>query len=217
MDAKTQYAAWVKAIDHAGIIVTIWPLSHEQLKMYIAARVKKYRMTIHADALKQLADFSEGNAILASQTIEKAHLLDEQHITVALIETLVSHDNHYTVFDLSDALLAGNAPRMLAILDYLQQVGTEPTLVLWGITREIRMLIECLIQLKSGQDLQLIFKQHNIIAKKQEVIRRHLPHHSLAICYQWLQQAFFIDQKIKHFLTADAWRELHIFCLRAQT
>lgn len=215
LDEKIQKTAWFRELDNIGLIITIWPLSYDQLKIFIATRAKKYRMTIDMDATTLLADLSEGNVNIAAQTLEKIQILDERHITEALIRELLHHDNAYTIFDLSDALLVKDTARMLRILDNLQDTGTEPTLVLWSLTREIRVLIDCLIAHNEGGDLQTVFKKQRVLTKKQEVIRRRLQHHSLSICYRWLQHAFLIDQKIKHFFIADVWRELHIFCLRA--
>lgn len=215
LDAKSQHAGWVKAIDRIGCIVTIWPLTLEQLKAYIVAHAKKYRLSINSDATNLLAEYAEGNVTLAAQTLEKAHLLNEQPVSKRLIEELVTHDNHYNIFDLGDALISGNIARMLTILENLQATGTEPTLVLWSLTREVRVLIDCLTQLNIDNDLQPIFKKHAILSKKQDIIRRHLKQHSLLTCHQWLQHAYLIDEKIKRFFISDAWRELQIFCLRA--
>jgi len=215
LDAKMQRAAWITSVDRQGIIVTIWPLNHEQLKMFITARAKQYRIAINGEAVKLLADFSEGNVVLAAQTIEKASILHEGKLTTSLIEELVSYDNQYTIFDLGDALLMRDAARMLSILTNLQETGVEPTLVLWSLTREVRLLIDYITHQKQGVELKELFKKYNVFEKKQAIIHRQAEHHSLATCYRWLQHAFLIDQKIKKFLIADAWREMQIFCLRS--
>lgn len=213
LDEKVQKTAWFKALDAIGCIVTIWPLQYDQLKMFIVARAKKYQLTIDTNAVAMLADLAEGNVNMAAQTLEKAQILGESRITTSLIQSLAIPDNHYSIFDLSDALVTKNTSRMLTILTNLQNINTEPTLILWSLTREVRLLIDCLVQQQARGDLQTVFKKHRVLSKKQELIQRHLKHFSLAHCYQHLERAFLIDQKMKHFLIADTWRALHIFCL----
>lgn len=215
LDDKVQKTGWFQALDKIGLVISIWPLNYDQLKIFITTYAKKHHMTIDMDAVTLLANFTEGNVSIATQTLEKIRLLDEKHITVLLINNLIEYDNHYTVFDLGDALVMCDLARMLKILKNLQEENVEPVLILWSLTREIRILIDCLMQQTKNNDLQTIFKKHRVLTKKQEIIQRHLKQHSLAICYLWLQHAFLIDQKIKRFLIADAWRELQLFCLRA--
>ncbi len=50
----------------------------------------------------------------------------------------VTDSTHFDVYQLSEAALAGDAPRTLRILDSLRDDGTEPTLVMWALTRELR-------------------------------------------------------------------------------
>jgi DNA polymerase III subunit delta len=48
----------------------------------------------------------------------------------------------FHVFQLSEALLAGDAARVLRIVDGLAAEGEEPTLVLWCIAEELRSILQ---------------------------------------------------------------------------
>lgn len=214
IDDKIQKTAWFKLLDKIGVIVTIWPLNYEQQKHYIAKLAKQYHLTIDKESLTLLAESAEGNLLAAKNLLEKISLLDENMVAQPTVKELTDNHHLFSIFDLGDALIARNEKRMLNILANLKMLDVEPTLILWSLTREVRILIDCLSQIKDNQDLQTVFQRNRILTKKQELIRRHLKEHTLTLCTQWLKHAFYIDYKIKHYLMNDVWRELQIFCLR---
>lgn len=215
IDDKVSKSAWYKSLDKAGMVVAIWPIPREQLPQWIINRAKKYKLQINMDAANLLADYVEGNLVAAAQTIEKIYLFKhEGMIDATLIQTIITDESRFTVFDFIESLISGDKTKSFHILETLKQDGTEPILILWAITRELRMLIDMSNQLKQGMTYETIFQKHRIFAKRQNTVRKFLNHSSAENCHHHLSHAAEIDRMIKGASPGNAWEALQFFCLR---
>lgn len=215
VDAKVSKSAWYQALEKAGIAVTIWPIPREQLPQWISQRALKFKLRFNSDAAAFLADYVEGNLSAAAQTIEKMVLLQAQStIDIDLLKAILTDESHFTVFDFIENLIAGDKTRTLHILASLKNEGVEPVLLLWGITRELRLLAELAQQIKQGHQLESLFQTQRIFARRQQAIRRFLSTFSVADCWRHLTHAAAIDQVIKGAVPGDVWMCLQLFCLR---
>ena len=141
LDAATQSAAWVKALESNGAWLKIWELRRSELPEWIAQRCRRADLELTSDALALLAERIEGNLLAAHQEIEKLKLLSKGgKLDVADVLAAVSDSARFDVFKLSEAALLGDANRALRILAGLRSEGVEPTLVLWALLRELRNL-----------------------------------------------------------------------------
>ena len=209
LDSKAEQTAWFKALDKAGITVPIWPIAIEQLPQWIIQRAKKSSLQITPDAAKRLAEQVEGNLLAAAQEIEKLGLLQlTGTIDIATIEQAVTDNARFDIFTLVECALSGNSPRCLRILANLQAEDTEPLLVLWALTRELRTLAELAHQAKQGATLGSLFSKYRIWEKRQPAVRRFLQQHSQASCWRLLSQSAGIDRLIKGARCGNIWDEL---------
>ena len=136
-------SAWVKSFDQHGVVVQAWPVEIGRLPDWIAARARTHGLEVDLDGARLLAERVEGNLLAANQEIEKLALAHRQgRIGEDAVAEAVANSARYDVFKLGEAALAGDAPRTLRILEGLRGEGTEPTLVLWVLCREIRALAE---------------------------------------------------------------------------
>lgn len=214
-DAKISKSAWYVTIEKIGAIVTIWPVPRDQLPKWIIDRAKKSNVTLTSDAANILSDFCEGNLASAAQAIEKLALLNmPQPINGDIVTKALHDESHFTIFDFIDSLIAGDKSRALHILDTLRADGTDPVLVLWAITRELRSLAGMAAELKSGTSYESLYQKYRIFARKQPVIHRFLSKSSEENCHQLLTSAASIDKIIKGAAIGDAWQNLQLFCLR---
>jgi DNA polymerase-3 subunit delta len=215
IDDKIAKSLWYKALESIGIVVTIWPISREQLPQWITQRAKKYKLAFEPHAANLLADYVEGNLIAAAQAIEKLYLLKPSTtIDVDLIHTVLTDQSHFTPFDLIDHLIAGDRTRTLHILDTLKLEGSEPILILWALTRELRLLAELAQQVKQGVTYDTIFQKHRIFSRRQAAIRHFLTKTNVIDCWRYLEHAAVIDRIIKGAMLGNVWESLQLFCLR---
>lgn len=136
-------SAWIKSFDQHGVVVQAWPVDIAQLPGWIAARARSHGLEVDAAGAQLLAERIEGNLLAAHQEIEKLALTHGPgRVGEDAVAEAVANSARYDVFKLGEAALAGDAARTLRILDGLRGEGTEPTLVLWVLCREIRALAE---------------------------------------------------------------------------
>lgn len=215
IDDKISKSAWYKALEKVSATVPIWPLPREQLPQWIMNRAQKYKLTLRSDAANLLADYVEGNLVAAAQAIEKIFLLKpEKMIDAQLIEIILTDESRFTVFDFIEHLVAGNQSRALHILQHLEAEGEEPILILWAITRELRLLAELTQSMKQGASFDTLFQKHRIFFKRQSAVRQFLTKHTLEDCWKKLCMAAEIDKVLKGATPGNAWEQLQLFCLK---
>ncbi|HTT07086.1 MAG TPA: DNA polymerase III subunit delta [Steroidobacteraceae bacterium] len=140
LDRDSQEAAWVRAVQSAGAWLPIWPVERARLPQWLRGRLALAGLTADAEALALLAERSEGNLLAAKQEIDKLALLLPRGSRVGMAEVIAGSTDaaRFDVFQLGEALRGRDTGRALRILASLRAAGTEPTLVLWAVLREIR-------------------------------------------------------------------------------
>lgn len=139
LDKDALASAWVKAFDTHGFLVQVWPVEIAALPKWIAARAARLGLELDAEGARLIAGRVEGNLLAAHQEIAKLHLLlGPGRVSAEAVEDAVADSTRYTVFQLGEAALAGETARALRILEGLRAEGTDATLVLWALARELR-------------------------------------------------------------------------------
>ncbi len=141
LDREAQSAAWVRAFESHGGWVQVWPVDAGRLVGWLRARCRRLGLEADDAALEVLAAHTEGNLLAAHQELAKLTLLTGgARITADTVMAGVADSARFDVFQLSEAVLAGDAPRALRMLAGLRAEGTEATLVLWALLRALREL-----------------------------------------------------------------------------
>lgn len=141
LDGKSSDSPWVKAVEQQGVWVRVWPVDTAALPGWLRARAAALNVDIDSEAAQLIVARVEGNLLAAKQELEKLALLAEgKRIGCELVLSSVGDSARYNVFQLAESAAAGDAERALRILLGLKGEGTEPTLVLWALIRELRGL-----------------------------------------------------------------------------
>lgn len=216
IDTRISKTLWYKTLDSLGITVTIWPITPAQLPQWIIARAKKYKLMCDQKAAQLLSEYVEGNVAAAAQAIEKIYLLkpDNAVIDEETVKLILTDESHFSIFDLTDQATSGNTAQALRILHHLKKEGTEPALILWSLTREIRLLIELAQKIKTNHDMDALFQTHRIYARRQSAMRHFLSAQKKDTSWQYLIHAAKIDRMIKGADKGNVWESLELFCLR---
>lgn len=140
LDREVLSAPWVQQVQTRGAWLPIWPVDRARLPQWLGARFARAGLSASPEALALLAERSEGNLLAARQEIDKLALLLPRGARVELPEVLAgSADSaRFDVFQLAEAVRAGEAGRALRILECLRAEGGEAVLVLWALLREVR-------------------------------------------------------------------------------
>lgn len=214
LDANTQKKAWYKAIEKFGTVVQVWPLDVAQLPAWILHRAKEMGLQIEPAFATIIADFCNGNLFAAAQEIEKLLLIfGTKKFTSEELLASITDNSRYSVFNLVDQTFIGNTKQIVNILTKLENEGTEPTIVLWAITRELRPLIRMAHALKFGKNIEQVLTQENVWPSRKAVIKNILTKLSLQNFEKCLTDSFQIDLIIKGAKTGNVWTEFTKICL----
>ena len=112
------------------------------------------------------------------------------------------------VFQLVDHLLTGNLKQYAKILRSLELEGSESSLVLWAILREINSLLTIAYEKHSGKPLSDIFKALRIWQSKQQIILRYFQQNKIYSLYAALQFASDVEKTIKGLNDGQPWQML---------
>ncbi|MBM4199149.1 MAG: DNA polymerase III subunit delta [Gammaproteobacteria bacterium] len=208
LDFAAQSTAWVKAVEAKGAWLPIWEVGPRQLEGWLSQRLRAAGLDPSADAVTLLAARVEGNLLAAQQEIEKLKLLvPAGRLDAAAVLNAVASSARYDVFALSEAVVTGDAARALRILSGLRGEGTEPTLVLWAITRELRNLWS----LKQGDDPSRR-PGPRLTSAQLAALERARPRASRLPFARLSSRALRADRMIKGRLAGDPWDELTLLC-----
>jgi len=220
LDGKTKTSAWFVALDDAGMAIQVDTLDRGHLPSWIAGRLKKQSQEVEAGpegqrALEFIADQVEGNLIAAHQEILKLGLLyPEGKLTEEQIRSSILKVARYNVFELTEAMLAGDLPRLNRMLDGLKGEGEPLVLILWSVTEELRLLSKLKAASDAGESVQQLMRANRIWGNKERLypaaIRRVQP----LKLRRAMQVAAGLDRQSKGLhaaeLPADPWDGLRL-------
>ena len=177
-------------------------------------RAKRYKLQMNRDAANLLTDYVEGNLSAAVQALEKIYLLQPTaSIDAALIMQVFTDESRFSVFDFTENLLLGESKRTLRMLDNLEADGTEPVLILWSITRGIRLLADLMRKMTPGTSLENLLQTHRIFFRRQAAFRRFLTCRTVSDCWRLLKEAAVIASSKAPYRAIVGMR-YGCFCLR---
>jgi DNA polymerase-3 subunit delta len=207
LDRSGQSSKWVKALESAGVNVTIWPVGPRELPGWIAERMRSAGLQPDRDAIAMIADRVEGNLLAAGQEIEKLRLLHgEGKVTAEDVGAAVANSSRFDVFTLVDAALGGDAKRALKVLAGLQAEGVEPVIIVWALTRELRTLAKIMDLIATGMDLANASQKAGVWRNRQALVRSCVARHQPRDFHQLLKLGCTADQAAKGQLQADPWQ-----------
>ena len=208
IESASTRSKWYKSIEDTGAAIQCWPVESRDLPRWIAARLKLAGLKTDNDALQLLADRVEGNLLAAVQEIEKLRLYidsEDNTITVDTVTAAVANNARYDVFGLVDRALEGNASSSLRMLQGLKAEGTEPPVVLWALSRELRTLYHCAEQIQLGNGIERVLQNQRVWDKRKGPTKAALNRLSLKQLKQLLSLANQIDQSIKGMIKRSSW------------
>jgi len=210
--AKT--AKWVQRLEKTGVFIQAWPLQGGQLIEWLQQRLKQKGMQANQTLLQVLADRIEGNLSAAAQEVEKLYVLfgPGKLDTQAVLDT-VSDNSRYDVFVLIDNVLSAQADRSIKIFHGLKAEGIAAPVMLWALTREVRLLAAVKQQLKQGLQRNTVFRKNNIWEKRQPLVNSALQRLTVQHLHQAILLSAVTDRQIKGEAKGDGWETLMKICL----
>jgi DNA polymerase-3 subunit delta len=210
LDKMTKSGAWFGALESFGVTIQVDPVERAALPQWIAQRLARQGQRIAAGdegqrTLQFFADRVEGNLLAAHQEIQKLALLyPEGELNFAQVESAVLNVARYDVFKLSEAVLAGQAARVLRMLDGLQAEGEAEVLVHYTLAEDIRALKRVKDSMAAGRPLPMALREQRVWGVKERLFERVLPRLTPVAIDNLLHSAHLVDGIVKG-LKAPGW------------
>ncbi|QUJ66829.1 DNA polymerase III subunit delta [Photobacterium sp. GJ3] len=206
LNKKQESGAWFKALTAQGIYVPCNTPDARQLPRFIQQRCQQLGLKADAESIQLLAQWHEGNLLALSQSLHKLTLIyPDGTLTVPRIQDALSRHNHYTPFQLLDALLAGQAKRSQRILRQLEAEGVEAIIILRTLQRELTQLYRMQEMGKQGTPLNRIFENFRVWQNRRELYVGALHRLPLPLLLQALHQLTQLERQVKTDFDSHIW------------
>ena len=199
LDREAQGAEWVRAIDQQGAWLAVWPVDAPRLTQWLRLRARGLGLDASEEALELLGARTEGNLLASHQELSKlVWLAPGGAVSADTVLASVADSARFDVFQLGEAVLAGETIRALRMLAGLRAEGTEATLALWALIRALRDLWST----HAGDAAPPAWQRRSAALLRGRQRAPRLPFAALAA------RAVRADRMIKGRLAGDAWDEM---------
>jgi DNA polymerase-3 subunit delta len=178
LDRQQQQTAWFTALDGVGVCIRVEAVERRDLPRWLAQRLAAQGQRV-ADGepgqrtLAFFADCVEGNLLAAHQELQKLALLHPAgELSFEQVEAAVVDVARYEVFKLGEAVLAGQAARVMRMLDGLRAEGEAAVLVAWTLGEDVRALRRIREAIGQGRPLPMALREARVWGAKERLFER---------------------------------------------
>lgn len=209
LERAQSQSKWFMAWSKAATVIETKPIVATALPQWIKNRLTEHDLSIEPEALALFAEKVEGNLLAARQEIDKLALLHPPTHIIGLqdIENAIADVARFDVFQLASAWMAGDTERLLRLLDGLEVSESEPVLLLWTISEDIRTLLRILAALKQGQSAIELRRSLRLWGDKQTLAPLAAKRIGAGRLLAALQSCAQIDRQIKGVQSGDVWSQ----------
>lgn len=205
-DKKAQSGKLYQLFAKNGVVADCEIYNEKDRKALLVNKANDFGLTLDNDAWAFLLAQTENHLLSAYQALWRAYDLyanqDKKTLQINELMPILVSDYQYSVFELCDTLLLGNAQKAVHILNHLKQTDTAPSVILWAIVKEVRLIL----QLQAGKSFGELGIWQSKFALYQTAQNRPLSPQVLDFVYK-------IDQSIKGIDTDNVWGQLTTLCL----
>lgn len=191
-DSSSLKSSFFQTIDANGVNVSLvanYPKDRQQI---LGIEAEKLGIKLANDAWQWLEQHHEHNLLAAKNSLMRVAdtFAEVDIIQIDHLYTCLQDQSRYSTYDLSDALLNGNLAQSIKIFQYLIASGEPMSLILWSISKEMRLLMQLFEQPQNALQIG-IWKTK--VSLYQQALRRLSPQTFLA----WPALLLRIDASIK--------------------
>lgn len=191
-DSSSLKSSFFQTIDANGVNVSLvanYPKDRQQI---LGIEAEKLGIKLANDAWQWLEQHHEHNLLAAKNSLMRVAdtFAEVDIIQIDHLYACLQDQSRYNTYDLSDALLNGNLAQSIKIFQYLIASGEPMSLILWSISKEMRLLMQLFEQPQNALQIG-IWKTK--VSLYQQALRRLSPQRFLS----WPQLLIRIDAAIK--------------------
>ena len=208
LDKSAKNSAWFKAIDKQGMVIQCWPIDSGHLPGWVRQRFQQRGMQPNNEVVDYVCQHVEGNLLAAAQEIDKIYLfVGPGEISYENVSEAITENSRFSVFELVDTALKGDASRTIKILNSLDAEGVEPLAIIWALAKEIRLL--CLAA-ADPSSAEYMLKRNGVWANRMGLFKACLSRHTEKSLRSLLQRCMKIEGTSKGFEDGNARDELRM-------
>ncbi|GAA5180598.1 DNA polymerase III subunit delta [Acinetobacter kookii] len=191
-DSSSLKSSFFQVVDANGVTVPLTANYPQDRQRILSIEAEKLGIKLANDAWAWLEQHHEHNLLAAKNSLMRVSdtFADVEIIQIEHLYSCLQDQSRYTTYDLNDALLAGNLAQAVKIFQYLIASGEPMSLILWSISKEMRLLMQLFEQPQNALQLG-IWK--NKVSQYQQALRRLNPNCFLS----WPSLLLRIDASIK--------------------
>lgn len=210
LEAAATKSKWFQSIEKHCAYLPLYDIDAGQLNDWLRGRLQRYQMSATPEAIRLIAERTEGNLLAADQEIEKFYMLygAGNELDLDAVSQTVTDNARFNVFALIENCLAGNTAKSLATLQRLREEGNELLYILAMIAREIRQLLSMKAQMEQGAPIGSVLKSFRVWGNRQSAVEAALQRHSKASLSRLLAGLHAIDAGAKGLRPGDTWVNL---------
>ena len=143
-DSSSLKSSFFQTIDANGVNVSLvanYPKDRQQI---LGIEAEKLGIKLANDAWQWLEQHHEHNLLAAKNSLMRVAdtFAEVDIIQIDHLYACLQDQSRYNTYDLSDALLNGNLAQSIKIFQYLIASGEPMSLILWSISKEMRLLMQ---------------------------------------------------------------------------
>ncbi|HQW53450.1 MAG TPA: DNA polymerase III subunit delta [Acinetobacter sp.] len=170
-DSSSLKSAFFQTVEANGVVVPLTATYPQDRQRILTSEADQLGIQLDADAWQWLMQHHEHNLLAAKNSLMRvADTFSElKLIQIEQLYACLQDQSRYTTYDLSDALLAGNLAQSVKIYQYLLAAGEPDSLILWTLSKEMRLLMQLFEQPHNALQLG-IWKTK--VSQYQQALRR---------------------------------------------
>lgn len=211
---STKTIQWLVDSPHS-VIVQAYPFSAEALKQWIEKQLRAKEIQTETGVIDLVYQYTQGNMLATAQLIEKLSLCCNpgEIITMTAIREQLSDQSHFEVYALAEACLNANTAQCIRLLQQFRAERIEPTLVLWILTQEVRLLIQLHYLIKQRTPIDAACSQLKIWSSRVSYYTKALTRLSLPPLLLLLNECKELDERIKTTQNMQIWDRFDLIAL----
>lgn len=214
LNKAQESSKWFTSFETHGLYIPCNTPDPRYLPKFIEARCKALKLKPDHESVLMLAKWHEGNLLALSQSLMMLALLfPDGKLTLIRLQEALSRQNHFTPFQLTDALIEGKPKRALRIVQQLEAEGVEITLLLRTIQKELVQLCKMQEYLATGIAMRQMFDHFRVWQTRRSAMEAALYRLSMKKLHSLLSQLADLEIKVKSDHESKPWSSLRAFCI----
>lgn len=196
--AEQTKSKWFKTLDAQGIYIPCATPEGGLFQRWLDERINHFKLTLTRDAREMLFSLYEGNLLAADQSLQLLQLLSPKgRIDSHQLTSYFEDQSRFSVFQLTDAMLNNQQDKSLHILSQLKAEGVAMPIILWGVFKELSILLQLRTAIDCNQSLQSLWGKLRIWDKRKSLYQSALNRLTLVHIEKLLASASAIELKLK--------------------